>query len=105
MVEKIAKRSKKRKKKKKEKGSEMNKLLSIIVAIGLLAGWYFSRSLKYQWIRVIDILVIGPLCVWASTQIQRPILAKIMLAFFGSALITFNFKNYVACISSGKPWM
>jgi protein-S-isoprenylcysteine O-methyltransferase Ste14 len=104
-VQQVQVQERRKKKKKKKENSQVNKLVSVIIAVGLFAGWYFSTSLKYQWVRVIDVLIIGPLSIWASTKIRKPLLAKIMMAFFGSALITFNLKNYVSAGSSGCGWM
>ncbi len=97
--------SKSKKRRKKKNDNDLNKLVSVIIAIGLFAGWYFATKFKFQWVRVLDIFIIGPLSIWASTKVKKPVLAKIALAFFGSALITFNLKNYVSSGSMGIGWI
>jgi intracellular septation protein A len=84
--------------------SKENTLLSIVVAIGLLLGWVTTTGVKSQWIRILDVLVIGGLGIWASAQIKGPLIAKILLAFFGATTITYNLRNYLHEASIGTGW-
>lgn len=49
---------------------------------------------KAQWIRIVDVVAIGPLMVWGG--IRAGGLLGGTLALFGAATIAFNGYNFVA---------
>jgi hypothetical protein len=63
-----------------------------------------NEVVKTQGIRVLDVLVIGPLMVWGGAQLRReyPVLGPV-LAAFGVATVVYNARNYrrVAAVSEG----
>jgi hypothetical protein len=51
---------------------------------------------KSQWVRLVDVFVIGPLMVWGGVRLARsrhPI-AGGSLATFGAATVIYNARNY-----------
>lgn len=97
--------------------------LSIIIA--LISGWLSTSGHKSQFIRLVDIFIIGPLMIYigyinysrnvndyysnsnyisnsgSSSRAINNILYMIpyiILAFFGATTITYNLKNYIAKI-------
>jgi hypothetical protein len=52
---------------------------------------------KSQWVRVVDVFVIGPLMVWAGVKLarQRYRVAGASLAVLGVATVAFNARNYL----------
>ena len=71
-----------------------NWLIATIVGVSLLAGWFATKGTKSQWIRLLDILVIGPLMIYAGLQIEQNWLA-IPLMIFGATTITYNLRNFL----------
>ena len=51
-------------------------------------------SEKYQQIRLVDVFVLGPAMIYASTK-QMPEYIKVILFVSGIATIVFNGKNYL----------
>jgi hypothetical protein len=80
----------------------------IIVCIGLILGYLSTTGTKSQWIRLLDIFVIGPLMIWVGnifysaddmdTKINPRLrqLFSTVLIFFGATTITYNLRNYLA---------
>lgn len=81
-----------------------------IIIIGLVLGWISTGGKKSQWIRIIDMLIIGPLMIYIGytgyTRTEYPGTNKesiwtlecfiyLILIFFGSTTITYNLKNYI----------
>jgi hypothetical protein len=84
-------------------------LLIIILFAGLL-GYISTTGVKSQWIRIIDILVIGPLMIYIGIKYyntldkqhqQKQNVFNIdkylcyIIIFFGATTITYNLKNYL----------
>ena len=81
-----------------------------IIIIGLVLGWISTSGTKSQWIRIIDMLIIGPLMIYIGytgyNRTEYPGTNKefilnlecfiyLILIFFGSTTITYNLKNYI----------
>lgn len=49
---------------------------------------------KTQWIRALDVWVIGPLMIFASTSRKLPGWAKLSLGVAGFLTIAYNAENY-----------
>ncbi len=82
----------------------------LIILVGLVLGYISTTGTKSQWIRLIDIFVIGPLMIWLgyntytatlTTQKQTTfsgythLFAACLLIFFGATTMTYNLRNYL----------
>lgn len=76
----------------------MNTIFLYIV-IFLIIGWVIASGRdKYQWVRLIDILVYGPVCIWLGLNTIQEMWKNIFLIFLGSTTITYNLRNYLGYI-------
>jgi hypothetical protein len=52
---------------------------------------------KGQWVRLVDVFVIGPLMLWGGYKLvtHKHRVAGASLAVFGAATIGYNAKNYL----------
>ena len=85
----------------------MNIIISLIIILGLILGYKTTTGVKSQNIRLLDIYVIGPIMIYIgiryyilSSKIKRtcPLIDKLfslLLIFFGSTTITYNYRNYI----------
>jgi len=82
-------------------------IATILVILGLVLGYLTTTGTKSQLIRLIDILVIGPLMIYlgwfvlsshnhhTSPALGIPHITAGILIFFGATTITYNFRNYI----------
>lgn len=57
---------------------------------------FFNERGKAQWIRVADVVLVGPLMIWGGAALaRRSSLAGAVLAALGVATIVFNGRNYL----------
>jgi hypothetical protein len=80
----------------------------MIVIIGLLLGYLTTTGTKSQLIRIVDILIIGPLMIYlghhifvnkfttSKSNINLDRGLGMVLIFFGSTTITYNLRNFFA---------
>ena len=80
----------------------MNLFIIVIIFIGLILGYISTSGSKSQYVRLIDISIIGPLMIYLGWHIYKNInkndyikLLSLMLIFCGSCTITYNLKNYI----------
>ncbi len=68
-----------------------------VVAVGLALGYLTTTGTKSQWIRLIDIFIIGPLMIWLGwcAWLEGYGLWALAVVFFGSTTITYNLRNYL----------
>lgn len=66
-----------------------------VIIIGLILGYISTSGVKSQNIRILDILVIGPLMIYFGVSHQPMNFFSILLIFFGATTITYNLKNYL----------
>ena len=83
----------------------------IILAIALVLGFVTTTGVKSQWIRIIDVIIIGPLMIYIgisnlaasqqstsasllSASLLSASLLNYLLIFFGATTITYNLRNY-----------
>ena len=71
------------------------KLLIFVIFLGLLSGWLSTSGSKSQFIRLLDILLIGPLMIYFGTDIYKYEILKYLIVYFGSTTITYNLKNFL----------
>ncbi len=69
--------------------------MEVALILGMVAGWYSTHGVKSQFVRVLDIIVWGPIVIWAGYKVKEPEWLKWVLVFIGSATIAYNLKNYL----------
>jgi uncharacterized membrane protein len=67
----------------------------IVVMVGLYLGHISTSGTKTQTVRIVDVVLIGPLMIYFGHHATRPSLFSILLTFFGATTITYNLKNYI----------
>ena len=65
----------------------------LIVLFGTL-GWFSTKGVKSQLVRLGDIFLYGPFLIWLATTIDST-WVKIILLFMGVSTITYNLRNYI----------
>ncbi len=75
----------------------MDIIVICIISLALLLGFISTTGFKSQWIRLVDIFVIGPIMIYLGNQGYTLTHNKLYLAliFFGATTITYNLKNYI----------
>lgn len=81
------------------------RLLLAAVAVGvvfLIVGWLSTEGVKSQWVRVIDVAILGPACIAIGWYLMRTAksnvwnVAGIFLVAYGAATISYNARNFMA---------
>ena len=76
----------------------------LIIIFGFILGYKTTKGVKSQNIRLLDIYVIGPLMIYIGIKYyilstsNKSIFDKLfslILIFFGSTTIKYNYKNYI----------
>lgn len=62
--------------------------------VGWVLGWISTSGKKTQFIRLLDIFLIGPLMIYASMDLDNLYIAS-LLSFFGATTMTYNLRNYL----------
>jgi hypothetical protein len=77
-------------------------IIFFILAVALMLGYITTSGIKSQWIRVMDIIIIGPLMIYIGiSNLDRLsytdyiLYLNYLLLFFGATTITYNLKNYI----------
>lgn len=76
-------------------------IIILIIILGLILGYKTTTGVKSQNIRLLDIYVIGPLMIYIGIRyyiLSSPLIDKLfslLLIFFGSTTITYNYRNYI----------
>lgn len=66
----------------------------IVVITGLVLGYLSTSGTKTQNIRILDIIVIGPLMIYFGHSYKPTNIFSLLLIFFGATTVTYNLKNY-----------
>lgn len=61
----------------------------------MLNKLFFNNGDKSQFIRILDILFIGPFMIYMSYIGNEHIYLRIILAILGILTILYNFNNYI----------
>jgi len=69
-------------------------LIFFIIITGLIIGFISTTGVKSQNIRILDILVIGPMMIYFGYSYRPVNFFSLLLVFFGATTITYNLKNY-----------
>ena len=72
----------------------MNITQITVIIIGLILGYISTSGVKSQNIRILDIVVIGPLMIYFGYSYQPINIFSMLLIFFGATTVTYNLKNY-----------
>lgn len=70
----------------------------VLVGASLLAGVLATWGTKTQWMRLLDVFVMGPVLIWAgATQLkeQSGWFTQAVLIAMGAATIGYNARNYL----------
>ena len=86
-------------------------VLVVLVVLGLVLGYITTTGTKSQWIRLIDIFVIGPMMIYLGYYVltsEKPFAQSVIICsikmidvcaiaiiFFGATTITYNLRNYI----------
>ena len=70
-------------------------ITSIVVITGLILGYISTYGVKSQNIRILDIVVIGPLMIYFGYSYEPMNIFSMLLIFFGATTVTYNLKNYL----------
>lgn len=73
----------------------MNITQITVIIIGLILGYISTSGVKSQNIRILDIVVIGPLMIYFGYSYQPMNIFSMLLILFGATTITYNLKNYL----------
>lgn len=74
----------------------MNTEVLAVLLAGAAAGWVTASGTKTQTVRMVDVLALGPLMIYAGVRQGLPSEARRALVFAGAATITYNGRNYLA---------
>lgn len=73
----------------------MNITQITVIIIGLILGYISTSGVKSQNIRILYIVVIGPLMIYFGYSYQPMNIFSMLLIFFGATTVTYNLKNYL----------
>lgn len=102
----------------------INSLIIVVILIALVLGWISTNGSKSQYVRVIDMLFVGPIMIYAgyigyinddnldlgmqfdNEQKKKRINENnkwlyLTLMFFGATTITYNMKNFIKFTTPG----
>jgi hypothetical protein len=68
----------------------------IIIVIFLIIGWVSSTGVKTQFVRVLDVVIYGPLLIYVALNLIADQNLKLILLFMGATTISYNLKNFIA---------
>jgi uncharacterized membrane protein len=72
------------------------------VIVGLYLGYISTDGTKTQTIRLLDVVLIGPLMIYYGHNSRVVSIFAMMLIFFGATTITYNLKNYIYAFHASK---
>lgn len=76
--------------------------LFVVVITGLYLGYISTDGTKTQTIRILDIILIGPLMIYFGHTSKHLSIFSMLLTFFGATTITYNLKNYIYAVHASK---
>lgn len=86
-------------------GDNKKQILYLVIIIGFISGWIATSGKKSQFIRLLDIFIIGPVMIYFSlldTMKEKIYILKCVLGYFGATTITYNLKNFIKFHSISK---
>lgn len=79
-----------------------NILTLVTVFLGLYLGHISTDGTKTQTIRMIDIVLIGPLMIYFGHESKHLSIFSLLLVFFGATTMTYNLRNYIYALHASK---
>jgi uncharacterized membrane protein len=73
-----------------------------MVIAGLYLGHISTDGSKTQSIRILDVVLIGPLMIYFGHTSKHVSIFSMLLTFFGATTITYNLKNYLHVLHASK---
>jgi hypothetical protein len=70
--------------------------LTIFIFASILIGYLSTTGTKSQWIRILDIVVIGPLMIYMGSLQDSQSISSALLIYFGATTIGYNLHNYMS---------
>jgi hypothetical protein len=68
----------------------------VVVILSLILGWVSTGGKKSQFVRLVDVFIIGPVCMYAGWITKSSHTGtSIMLTIIGAATISYNLKNWI----------
>ena len=82
-------------------GAVSNAINIVFIVFGLVIGWVSTAGSKTQLIRLVDIMLYGPLLIYAGSTIDtdapiKTVILRYILYIIGASTITYNLKNLIA---------
>lgn len=72
--------------------------MKFFLLLGILffvVGWWSAHGVKSQLVRVLDVLVFGPVLIWVAWSIRhRSTPFSILLLLFGATTMSYNARNF-----------
>ena len=72
----------------------------IVVMVGLYLGHISTSGTKTQTVRILDVVLIGPLMMYFG-HLGESVFAMLLVGC-GAATITYNLKNYLHALHASK---
>lgn len=66
--------------------------LFLLIIVSFIIGWFSSSGIKSQLIRLLDIILYGPILIWISTKIETTWI-QILLVIMGATTMSYNARN------------
>lgn len=77
-------------------------ITGLVVFIGLCLGYISTDGTKTQTIRILDMVLIGPLMIYYGHNSRVVSIFSLLLVFFGATTITYNLRNYIYAFHASK---
>lgn len=65
----------------------------IALILFFIIGYYATTGTKSQFIRLLDVLVYGPILIWFGATRSKTTVERIFLYFMGATTISYNLRN------------
>lgn len=66
----------------------------LLIVLGLIIGWLSTTGMKSQFVRILDIILFGPILIFAATQVKDWWL-KVILILMGASTMSYNLRNFL----------
>ena len=71
-------------------------MLSIgFIILFFIIGWVSSTGVKTQFIRILDVVVYGPVLIYVSLNLIDDPILKLLVLFMGATTMSYNLKNFI----------
>lgn len=70
-------------------------ILILVMLASFVAGYLSTTGVKSQWVRLGDVLVLGPLLIYVGFAKVEGLAWQVALVIFGATTVGYNLRNYV----------